>query len=204
MRIRNLSLIAGAALAVSGCAYNGLGMGVGYGNDPYGYGYGSYGSPYGYGYGSPYGYGASYGSPYYGYGYDPFGRYGYGYGYAPYGWNNGYYYPGDGYYVYDRNNKPREMTASEKSYWSKRIAEVMADNIRQNRGTATTSSTSVGTQSVGSTSGATAPRPLRSRETTSSRTERSSSLSERRSSLEERRTARREAAATRRASRSED
>ena len=80
-----LAIVAGVGL--SGCAYGpygGLGVGVGYGN----------------------GYGYDYGNRYYG-GY-PLRlrrrlRYGYGYGYgSPYGWNDDYYYPGTGYYVYDR------------------------------------------------------------------------------------------------------
>ena len=62
MRIPFISLIAGSALALGGCAYGDLGMGLGYGG---GYSpYGSYGSPY---YGTSYGYGSGYGSPY-GYG----------------------------------------------------------------------------------------------------------------------------------------
>ena len=44
MRIPFISLIAGSALALGGCAYGDLGMGLGYGG---GYSpYGSYGSPY--------------------------------------------------------------------------------------------------------------------------------------------------------------
>ena len=112
-RLATLILVA-AGTSLGGCAYGGLGglsVGTGYGS-PYGYGYGSqYGSPYGYGgYGSPYGYGG-YGSPYGygGYG-SPYGYGGYG-GYSPYyGWHDGYYYPGTGYYVYDRDRRRRQMT----------------------------------------------------------------------------------------------
>ena len=198
MRILSLSLVAGAALALSGCAYNGLGLGVGYGS-PYGYasygsGYDRYGyNPYGYRYGyNPYGYG------YNGYGYDPFGRYGYGYGYAPYGWYDGYYYPGSGYYVYDGNNKRREMTPAERTYWRERVADVLANQIRQNRGTTTTNSTGVSTQSVRTESSARAPRATSTRETRQVRSD------ERRSAAAERRSERREAATARRASRNND
>ena len=52
MRIPFISLIACSALALGGCAYGDMGLGLGYGG---GYGpYGSYGSPY---YGASYGYG---------------------------------------------------------------------------------------------------------------------------------------------------
>ena len=108
MRIPFITLIAGSALALGGCAYGGLGLGMGYG-DPYYSGYG-YGSPYDYG-GGCYGCYNGYGSPY-GYG-------GYGYG-APYGWYDNYYYPGTGYYVYDSARRPYAMTPLQKAYWSKR------------------------------------------------------------------------------------
>lgn len=115
MRVLNLrtaaiALVAG--LGLGGCAYGpygGLGVGVGYG-DPYynnGYGY----SPYGYGAGySPYGYG-SYGS------YSP---YGYGYGSPYWGWNDGFYYPGTGYYVYDQYRNPYRWTDTQRRYWEGR------------------------------------------------------------------------------------
>ena len=96
MRISSIGLIAAVSLGLGGCAYGGVGMGVGsgYGYDNYGYGngYGNYGygyDRYGYGYGYPYGY-----SPY---GYNPYG-----------GWSNGYYYPGTGDWVYDRDGRRRE------------------------------------------------------------------------------------------------
>lgn len=110
MRIPFISLAAAGALALGGCSYGGLGLGMGYGDPYYGGGYG-YGSPYGYGgYGGSY-YGGSYayGSPYY------------GYGYAPYGWYNDYYYPGSGYYVYDNHRRARTMTDSERAYWLARV-----------------------------------------------------------------------------------
>lgn len=108
MRIPFISLIAGSALALGGCAYGGLGLG-------YGGGYGSYGS-----YGSPY-YGASYGhgSRYYGGGYGYGSSYYGGYG-SPYGWYGNYYYPGSGYYVYDSYRRPYAMTTTQRQYWSTR------------------------------------------------------------------------------------
>ena len=65
MRARLAILIAAAGLSVGGCAYNGLGVGLGYG-DPYGYGYGPYS---GYGAYDPY-FDYTYGRPGYGYSMD--------------------------------------------------------------------------------------------------------------------------------------
>jgi hypothetical protein len=118
LRLAALALVSGIAL--SGCAYD---M---YGND-YGYGYGPYGS-LGVGYGG-YGYGG-YGYSPYGYGYGP-----YGYGYDPFGWYGGYYYPGSGIYVYDRDRHPRVMTDDQKRHWR----EVM--QRLNNRSTTTTTAT---------------------------------------------------------------
>lgn len=99
MRARLAILIAAAGLSLGGCAYNGLGVGLGYG-DPYGYGYGPYS-----------GYGA----------YDPYFDYAYGrpgYGYAmPYGWYGGYYYPGIGSYVYDQYRNPFYWSDIQRRYW---------------------------------------------------------------------------------------
>jgi hypothetical protein len=108
MRIPFISALAAGALALGGCAYGDIGMGLGYGGG-YGYGGYGYGSPYygaGYGYGSPYygGYGMSYGS----------------YGSPYYGWYNDYYYPGTGYYVYDSYRRPYAMSTSQRAYWSQR------------------------------------------------------------------------------------
>ena len=115
MRIVNLrtaAIILVAGIGLGGCAAPfgyGSGVSVGYGNqgyyDPYydSYGYGGYGSPYGYGY-SPYGYRSAYGhSPYW-------------------GWNDGFYYPGTGYYVYDRYRRPRVWTDAERQYWAERAS----------------------------------------------------------------------------------
>lgn len=88
-----MAVVAGAAL--SGCAYGpygGVGVGVGYGNGYY--------DPY---YGSSY-----YGSGYYG---------GVGYGMPGYGWYDGYYYPGSGYYVYDRYRNPYRWSDAQQRYW---------------------------------------------------------------------------------------
>ena len=99
MRARLAILIAATGLSLGGCAYNGLGVGLGYG-DPYGYGYGPYS-----------GYGA----------YDPYFDYTYGrpgYGYAmPYGWYGGYYYPGIGSYVYDQYRNPFYWSDIQRRYW---------------------------------------------------------------------------------------
>jgi len=117
MRIPYISLVAASAMALGGCAYDGLGLGMGYGSPYYGYGYGS---PYygGYGYGGSRisvgigtGYGGYYGSPYYG---------GYGYGSPYYGWYDNFYYPGTGYYVYDTYRRPYAMTTTQRQYWSTR------------------------------------------------------------------------------------
>ena len=118
VRLRSTLVLLAATVGMGGCAYNpyaGTGVSVGIGNagyyDPY---YSGYGSQYGYGYGSPYGYG---------YGYSPYG-YGAGYGYSPYyGWHNGYYYPGTGYYVYDRDRRRRTLTPAERAYWEQRASQ---------------------------------------------------------------------------------
>ncbi len=123
MRIPHLRLAAialAAGIGLGGCAYNSPfgygGLSVGYGNgynDPYYGGYSSYGygSPYGYGCGSPYGYG--YGSPY-GYGSSL------GYGNSYWGWNNGFYYPGTGYYVYDISRRRHVWSDRQRRYWNQR------------------------------------------------------------------------------------
>ncbi|NUT00826.1 MAG: hypothetical protein HOP96_07620 [Sphingomonas sp.] len=95
------ALAVAAGVGLSGCAYGpygGLGVGVGYGN---GYGYDGYN-----------GYNGYYGDGYYS-GYSP---YGYGYG-SPYGWYDGFYYPGNGYYVYDRNRTRYRWTDAQRRYW---------------------------------------------------------------------------------------
>lgn len=68
----------------------------------------------GYGYGLSTGYGGGYYGDYYGDFYD--GSYGMPY----YGWSDGYYYPGSGYYVYDRDRRPHRWTDRQRDYWEKR------------------------------------------------------------------------------------
>ncbi|HEU5286639.1 MAG TPA: hypothetical protein VFU20_09075 [Sphingomicrobium sp.] len=108
MRILNLrtaAIVLAAGAGLGGCATY----------SPFGYGSGvsvSYGDR---GYYDPY-----YGGYGYGHGYSPYG-YRSAYGYSPYwGWNNGYYYPGTGYYVYDRYRRPRVWTDAERQYWTER------------------------------------------------------------------------------------
>lgn len=143
MRKFTLGLVGAAAVALSGCAYggfgNGLGVGIGYGS-PYG-GYGSYGyNPY---YDPYFGYGSRYA-----YGYSP---YGYGMYGSPYGggWYNGYYYPGSGYYIYDRDRNRRRMSEAEEAFWRQRVASTLANRIRERRGeTITTEGSRITTQQV--------------------------------------------------------
>lgn len=84
----------------------------------------------GYGYG-----GVSVGSGYYGNGgyYDPY--YGPGY-YQPglyTGWYDGFYYPGSGYYVYDRGGRRQRWSDSQRRYWEARRAERRADRGNDGR-----------------------------------------------------------------------
>jgi hypothetical protein len=119
MRIPFITALAAGALALGGCAYGDLGMGLGYGG-----GYGSYGGGY---------YGSGYGSGYYGagYGYSPYSYGGYGnYGSPYYGWYNDYYYPGSGYYVYDSYRRPYAMTTSQRQYWSTRSPALRTTTTR--------------------------------------------------------------------------
>jgi hypothetical protein len=129
MRTRIATLLVAAA-ALGGCGYNGLGLGVGYGSpyggyyDPYyggGYGYGGYGSGIRIGYGSYGGYGR------YGYG-SPYGYGGYGYGMPYWGWYNNWYYPGTGYYVYDRYRNRQVWTDAQKRYWTERLKRAQSRN----------------------------------------------------------------------------
>ena len=116
-RFRLAALAVAGSAALAGCTtydpygYSGVSVGVGYG------------SPYGaYGYGSPYGaYGYDYGSPYYGRGYGSY-----------YGWNDGFYYPGTGYYVYDRYRRPYRWSNAQRRYWEGRRYSVRNREIRQN------------------------------------------------------------------------
>ncbi|MGE0773937.1 MAG: hypothetical protein AB7L36_02715 [Sphingomonadaceae bacterium] len=53
-----------------------------------------------------------YGSGYY---HDP-----YPYGYAPYGWYDNYYYPGNGYWLYDRRGDRHRWSDKQRRYWEDR------------------------------------------------------------------------------------
>jgi hypothetical protein len=71
----------------------------------------------GYGYGG--GVSLGYGSPgYYGDYYNDF--YDGGYGTPYYGWYDGFYYPGSGYYVYDRDHRPHRWNNGQQRYWQNR------------------------------------------------------------------------------------
>jgi hypothetical protein len=70
-----LALIAGAAIAVAGCASTGGRYGDGYRGVSYGYS-----TPY-------------------------------------YGWYDNYYYPGTGYYVYERSGARHRWNDSQRHYW---------------------------------------------------------------------------------------
>jgi hypothetical protein len=85
-----------SAMLLGGCAYD----------DGYGYGGVNVGSGY-YGGGGYYdGYGGGYYQP---------GAYG--------GWYNDFYYPGTGYYVYDRGGRRHRWNDGQRSYWEGRRAE---------------------------------------------------------------------------------
>jgi hypothetical protein len=71
-----------------------------------GYGYGGIDAGYG-----RYAYNDGFYDPYYGPGY-----YGGGYG----GWYNDFYYPGGGYYVYDRRGARHRWTDQQRRYWEQR------------------------------------------------------------------------------------
>lgn len=112
--IRAAALTLAAAIGLSACTtpYGYSGVSVGYGN-------------------------AGYYDPYYeGYGYSGYGysRLGYGYGYSPYwGWNDGFYYPGTGYYVYDRYRRPYRWTDAQRRYWNLRRQQALASSTSRDR-----------------------------------------------------------------------
>jgi hypothetical protein len=120
LHLRSAAIVLVAAVGLGGCA--------------------TY-SPFGYGNGVSVSYGDRYHDPYYDR-YSPYAsrygsRYGYGYGagYAPYGWYDGYYYPGAGYYVYDRYRNPYYWSDGQRRYWTVRhkdpsVREVWADFAR--------------------------------------------------------------------------
>lgn len=107
IRHRFLAVIGLAgALALGGCAYD----------DGYGYGGVNVGTGY-------YGGGGYYGDGYYG----PSGYYQPGL-YS--GWYDNYYYPGNGYYVYDRGGRRQRWNDGQRRYWEGRRAERRDDRGR--------------------------------------------------------------------------
>ena len=94
--IRSMALAATAALGLSACGpYDGYGysgVNVGYGTGYYDDGYGS--SYYGSGYGNNYS--------------------------AGYGWYGDYYYPGNGYLVYDRAGRSQRWNGDQQRYFEGR------------------------------------------------------------------------------------
>jgi hypothetical protein len=91
---------------------------------------GCYDDGYGYG-GVSVGAGSVYGG---GYGYDPYyDGYGYG-GYPAYGWFDGFYYPGNGYYVYDRGGRRFQMRDRDRQHWQGGGRNGQAGNWRGRNG----------------------------------------------------------------------
>lgn len=135
MRARLAVLLAAGTAALGGCAYGGpfggISVGMGYGSGYGGY-YGGYG---GYDCYDPY---SPYGGAYGGYGgYDrygfPVGGAGYGdcgYGNPYWGWYGDYYYPGTGYYVYDRYRRPHRWDDRQKRYWTERRERAMSSSMQ--------------------------------------------------------------------------
>lgn len=90
---RQFAFILVSGMSLGGCATYGDGYGFGYGSHRYGgYGYSGYGPSISIGIGT--------------------GNY--------YGWNGGYYYPGTGYYVYDRYRRPYRWNGYQQRYWTDR------------------------------------------------------------------------------------
>lgn len=68
-----------------------------------------------------YGYGGGYGGVGVGYASAPWDPYYGGYSGDPYwGWNNDFYYPGTGYYVFDRSNRRYRWNDQQRGYWQGR------------------------------------------------------------------------------------
>ena len=81
----------------------------------------AYGRAPGYGYYDGYGGGYTGWDQYYG---DPFGwqRVPVGFIGNGFGWSGGYYYPGNGVYVYDRRGQRRAWNQQQRAYWQPRVA----------------------------------------------------------------------------------
>lgn len=171
--LRTAALSVAAAVGLSACTT--------------GYGYGPYG-----GSSVSVGIGSGYYDPYYGYGYD-IPVYHYGAGYPYYGWYDGFYYPGTGYYVYDRYRRPHRWTDRHRRYWEQRRQRSLADGFRQiatnwsdfDRSQATSSTRQV-SRSLDR------PTRVERRIDRPSRVERSKARSERRAARVERQSARQE------------
>ena len=92
MRIRVALLVGLAAISASACAATDGGYGVGYASD--------YNSPYGFN---------CYNN----------GYYGYGYGIDNCGWYDGYFYPGFGRFVFDRDHHQHAMNGNQRDYFTR-------------------------------------------------------------------------------------
>jgi hypothetical protein len=156
LRFRNLAITLAAAVTLGGCTsyYGGYG---GYGSGGYG------GLSVGIGTGGGY--------------YDPY------YGGSPYwGWNDGYYYPGTGYYVYDTYRRPHRWSDSQQRYWSQRRAvtgttsTMRTTSARPNWSDFKRSRATVGTTAGTTTTTATKPNHSDRQERAQSRIERQQSV----------------------------
>ena len=112
------ALLAGLVAGLSGCAYGGLGVGAGYYGDGYvngGYANGYDCDPY-----APF-------DDYYacdsGYGFSNIGFGG--------GWYDNFYYPGYGYYVFDRVGTRHQMRNNDRRYWAHRRAQHSTKHARR-------------------------------------------------------------------------
>ena len=117
-RIRTAALALAAGLSLSACVYDD------------GYGYGGVSVGYGAGYG---GYYDDYYDPYYGGGHYSSG---YGYGYPRYSgysglWYNNFYYPGTGYYVFDRGGRRYRWNDDQRRYFEGRNYRIRDREDRQ-------------------------------------------------------------------------
>jgi len=110
-RLRTVALAVTASLGLAACAYDDGGYGyggMGYASDYYGEGYGGYGGYY--------------------------DNYGGGYGYAGYpsyyGWYDDFYYPGVGFYIYDRGGHRHRWNDHQRHYWEGRRGHGSDHNAR--------------------------------------------------------------------------